>query len=413
MSSTGSTLESRAVAAPREHGPGSGTSSTTARGPWRRRLAWAVVVVVVVVVTWLITAQQASNSQALDPANPGPKGAQAVAEVLRHQGVDVTVVRSQRDYLDERIDSGTSVVVTRTNELSGTTAHTALEHARSADRVVLLRADDNVVHGMSLPVDAVRDTTYTTMTAGCDVAEVPQEGQISRGEVRYEPRSGAKATVCFPPSTTFSAGGSHSGYLVDLPSTADRPNVLLLGSGEVLQNDAVTDDDNAAVGLRSLGHSPRLVWYVADSTDIATGDASKPLPILPTWATPVLVLLATAVLALMVWRGRRLGRLVTEPLPVVVRAIETTESRGRLYRRAGDRGRALAVLRADTQRRLTTYLGLGPSTPVHEVAHAVADATGRPVDAVLAVLDGGPPTSDDALLQTADQLASLEEEVRQ
>ena len=62
---------------------------------------------------------------------------------------------------------------------------------------------------------------------------------------------------------------------------------------------------------------------------------------------------------------RRLGRLVREPLPVVVRAVETTERRGRLYRRAGDRARAAAVLRlapADRlARRLAVRRGAGPS----------------------------------------------------
>jgi hypothetical protein len=376
-------------------------------------LIWTAIVLAVIVLTWLITAQQTSSAQAYDPVNPGPKGTQAVAEVLRQQRVDLTVVRSQRAFLDQQIDSRTTVLVTHTDELSGRTAQTALEHARDAGRFVLLLADPTVVNGLRLPVDVDTDRTYTPMTASCRTADVRGKDRISQGQLRYTPRAGADATVCFPPSSSFAAGGTDSGYLVELPPTADRPRVVLLGSGAVLTNGSVTDADNAAVALRSLGHSPRLVWYVADNADIAAGEHGTPLPLLPSWVGPAVVLLASAVVALVFWRGRRLGRLVTEPLPVVVRAAETTESRGRLYRKAGDRGRAATVLRDATRRRLTAYLGLAPATPVQELAHALAQATGRQAGELLDLLAGPAPASDDALLQTADQLASLEEEVRE
>ena len=52
------------------------------------------------------------------------------------------------------------------------------------------------------------------------------------------------------------------------------------------------------------------------------------------------MLLGGAVLVLALVRGRRLGALVPADLPVVVRAVETTQSRAALYRRSADRGRA-------------------------------------------------------------------------
>ena len=67
------------------------------------------------------------------------------------------------------------------------------------------------------------------------------------------------------------------------------------------------------------------------------------------------------------WRARRLGPLATEPLPVVVRAVETTRSLGRLYRRSGDRGHAAESLRRAARSRLAERLRLGstarPPTP--------------------------------------------------
>ena len=121
------------------------------------------------------------------------------------------------------------------------------------------------------------------------------------------------------------------------------------------------------------------------------------------------MLLGVAVIALALARGRRLGRLVPEPLPVVVRAIETTESRGRLYRRAGDPARAAAVLRAGTAdrlaRRLAVHRGAGPAGLVP----AVSRATGRPAVEVADILFGPPPPDDAALIRLAQQLTDLEE----
>jgi hypothetical protein len=125
------------------------------------------------------------------------------------------------------------------------------------------------------------------------------------------------------------------------------------------------------------------------------------------------VALATsAVVFLCLWRGRRLGRLVIEPLPVVVRAVETTESRGRMYRKSGDRDRALAVLQLGTRRRLAAYLGLSPSSPVGSVAAAAAAVSGRNYQDVLDVLSSPAAHDDPSLLELANTLAALEKEVR-
>ena len=57
----------------------------------------------------------------LDPDNPDPDGAQAVARVLEDQGVDVTVVRSADALDDAEVDAGTTVVVTSTEQLGRST----------------------------------------------------------------------------------------------------------------------------------------------------------------------------------------------------------------------------------------------------------------------------------------------------
>jgi len=114
------------------------------------------------------------------------------------------------------------------------------------------------------------------------------------------------------------------------------------------------------------------------------------------------------------WRSRRLGALSTEPLPVVVRAVETTRSLGRLYRRSGDRDHAAESLRRAARARLTERLRLGSTTPADVLAREVARRTGRTEEEVVGVLGpaGVVPSSDRDLINLARQLTELDREVR-
>jgi hypothetical protein len=126
---------------------------------------------------------------------------------------------------------------------------------------------------------------------------------------------------------------------------------------------------------------------------------------------PALWLLAAAVLGVVLWRGRRLGPLVTEPLPVVVRAVEATQGRGRLYRRLRDRDHVAAVLRRASARRLAAHLGLPRGAAVDAVVAAVATATGRDAAGVRDVFVSRAVRGDDDLVGLAADLAALEREV--
>jgi hypothetical protein len=173
----------------------------------------------------------------------------------------------------------------------------------------------------------------------------------------------------------------------------------------------VDESDNAAVALRLLGQRDRLVWYVPDLRDVAAGDTGSLAAQLPRGLVPALWLLGAAVLATMLWRGRRLGPLVVEPLPVVVKAVESTQGRGRLYRRVRDRSHAAEILRDATARRLTARLRLPPGTEPGRLVAAAAEAAGADPEAVRDVLLARPVPDDRTLIRLAADLAALEREV--
>ncbi len=205
--------------------------------------------------------------------------------------------------------------------------------------------------------------------------------------------------------------------LVQLDATAALPETVVAGLGPAWTNANIADGSNAGPAVRALGSTPRLVWYQPGTADaLAPGiggvETTDDASVWPPWTGPAIALLLATVVLLALARGRRLGRLVREPLPVVVRAIETTESRGRLYRRAGDRARAAAVLRSGTLERLTRRLAVGRGAGPGAVVHAAALATGRAPGEVADILFGPAPPDDTALIHLAQQLTDLEERVR-
>lgn len=354
------------------------------------------LVVVLVVVLLGVRSLDSARTAVLDPENSRPDGARAVAQVLDDLGVDVTVARG-RAALDEALDpvdepTSTTVVVTSSNQLGPST----LDHLHSTARDHV----DRVVH--------VDPTAAVVAHLGGGTAPRPVAVTASLPAACAGPYAGLTLAV-----TRASVVGQHGCFETDHgPALAEaEAGAILFGAGQALQNGRITEGDNAAVALRLLGTSDRLVWYVPEVTDLdadeTTGD------VLPPWTGPVLWLLLVAGAALVVWRGRRLGRLAVEPLPVVVDAIETTAGRGRLLRRGKDRAHAAAVLRASAAQRLAEHLQVPPDD-LRTLVTATATRTGRTPDALTTLLspDARVPHDDAALVRLGQELTALTEEVR-
>ena len=378
--------------------------------PRRRLVVWVVVALVAAALAAVVTAGRTPNEVPLDPGNPGPDGLQALHEVLVDQGVQVRVVRGLPALVQEQAGPGTTVLVVGTALLDAESGARVLRHTREADRVLVLDPGVDTDDVLGLPV-RTRDRSSTQALVPDCADPTWREGDTVRGTdtlVEVTDRD-VGATVCLPPGAGFGAGGAVAGHAVTFPATAERARTSLLGIAPALTNEHVTEAANAATGLRLLGASPRLVWYVPSPADVGAGTPRSLVDVLPPATVPGTMLVLAAVATLALWRGRRLGRVVPEPLPVVVRSSETTTSRARLYRAAGDRRRALAALQVAAVRRLTTRLGLPPRTPLGEVAARVGEVTGRPVDEVRRLLSDPAADDDETLVRTARALRDLEE----
>lgn len=372
------------------------------------RVRWVFFVSLAVFVATLVVALSTGTGSGgeLDPDSYGEEGARAVAEILRDEGVEV--VRVTRSTEAARLaDGGTTLVVVQPHIL----AREQLDRIAATDApvIALVAPDQPVLDVLAPGVRAAGAPAPSARPPACDLEDARVAGDAFAGSAVYsvDPRAAGTGTaVCYPEEDQPDAGS----YVV-APGEAGR-EVRVLGQRRLLFNRYLADEGNAALSLRALGSQAKVVWYVPDPLEVSTAPGRPTLgDLIPRWVPLVAVQLALAVLVTLLWRGRRLGRLVPEPLPVVVRATETEEGRARLYRQARARGRAAATLRTAALRRLAGRLAVDAETTPTQVAALVAQATGRPAPEVHAVLLGSAPTDDRALVALADQLDALERQV--
>lgn len=375
---------------------------TLVRAPRRLRriLGWVLVSALVLVVAaagLLLTAPSPTQRGALDPERPGPGGMQALAQILRQQGVSVDVVRSRADAVS-RLDANTTLVMSDPYPLSDA-AVTKLTDA--AHDVVLISPSSRMLRMLQLGTYG-QASSPPSAGADCDVPAFAHVGTIAPGQL-FLPDPGV--TSCF--------GDATDGAAV-LIAEQDGARRAMVDGAALFTNEHLGENGNAALGLALLGARPHVIWYVpsyedSDRTDI---DVPKSLADLtPGWVTPVIVLgMITALLAA-VWRGRRFGPLVAETLPVTVRASETMLGRARLTAKAADAAHAADALRAGTISRLAARLGLPARADAAAVADAAADRIRVDRAGARALLAGPLPVSDAELVPYARRLAELENAV--
>jgi hypothetical protein len=189
--------------------------------------------------------------------------------------------------------------------------------------------------------------------------------------------------------------------------------ITVLGTGAPLTNARLASAGNAALAINLLP-SHRVVWLVPPVAVVAAPTAAGPrtfTSLLPVAVYLVTIQLLIAALLAAFWRARRLGQLVFEPLPVVVRAAETTEGHGHLYQSRHARGQAADALRAALRSRLEPALGLPPGADRDAIVAALAQRSAIEPTRISELVFGQPPATDQALLALASDLDNLEREV--
>lgn len=351
----------------------------------------AALVVGVALVALQVRASAPGQHGGLDPEGRNDSGALALAEILRDQGVEVAVMRSRAE-ARAAIDDDTTLVMANPYTLSDDGLTELID---PADHVVFLSTSSRLLSLLRIGEDAPGTSAETT--AGCALPEFAEVGLI-RPDRLFAPADGVDA--CF-------GGDDGSAVLVD--DRTDGRRVVVEGS-KLFSNAYLAENGNAALALALLGQSERVVWYVPtfEDSDIEGESVDTLGSLTPDWLTPVILVLLLSGVAAALWRGQRFGPLVTETLPVTVRASETMHGRARLTAKAADSAHAADALRDGARRRLARRLGLAANAEADEIADAAADRLRIPRGTLQALLAGALPTDDAALIELGRRLGELE-----
>ncbi|MEV7021709.1 DUF4350 domain-containing protein [Kitasatospora sp. NPDC093558] len=379
----------------------------TGRSMWQRS-RWYLAAVAFLLIGAVVIAglSQDRRYPPLDPRSYDKDGAHAVVALLEQRGVPTTLTSDPT----VRPTGDDTLVIPEPDLLDSRQLHAIA--AAGHKRLVLIAPGPAALSALAPGVRAGDErgapawATVRSTAPDCTLPEAERAGSADIGGLVYT--SGSRGTGCYQRNYGFP--------LVSTP-TPDG-DAIILGSAELLQNQLLAKDGNASLALGLLGNQPHLTWHLPDYGSPAaesTGHRSFTDLIPAGWHWATLQLAVAAALAAL-WRARRLGPVISENLPVVVRAAETTEGRARLYHRAKARGRAADALRRAAAHRLAPTLGvpLNAGAPDPEaLCAAVADRlTTRPAGDVRALLYGPEPTDDAALLRLADDLDALERQVR-
>jgi hypothetical protein len=381
------------------------TSSQSAVGPtvvqrWRSA-RWVLLALVVIVgvatLSTYLTAPRPGGQ--MDPESTSPDGAHALVTILRERGVDV-IAAGDIAAVEGAARPDALILVAQTIHLFDD------DQLR---RLAALPGDRLLVEPVSRTREALAPrirldgaTALSDTKPDCDLREATRAGEVEFG------LSDAYAAIGDVPLTR-----CYGGALVRY--TDDGREVTVVSASSFMTNSGLLKEGNAALAMNLAGSHPRVIWYAPQHSegDGKSGGAASFYDLIPVQVKLIVLQLCLVVGLVAVWKGRRLGPLVAERLPVVVRASETVEGRGRLYRSRRARDRAADALRTAALQRMTPRLGLGHDTAPTAVAQAVAERCGLHPQAVAHTLFGPPPANDPDLVLLAHELDNIERQVAQ
>ena len=381
------------------------TPHDTAVGPtvaqrWRTA-RWVLLALVVIVgvatLSTYLTAPRPGGP--MDPESTSPQGARALVTILREHGVDV-VAAGDIAAVENAARPDTLLLVAQTFYLFDDDLLRRLA-ALPGDRL-LVAPVSRTREELAPEIRIGGGTTFGDSKPDCDLREATRAGEVQFGlSDAYEAVGDVPLTRCY--------GGALARY------THDGREVTVVSTADFMTNSGLLKEGNAALAMNLAGSHPRVIWYAPQHSEGEgdSGGGAGIIDLIPDHVGWIVLQLCLAVVLVAVWKGRRIGPLVAEQLPVVVRASETVEGRGRLYRSRRARDRAAEALRTAALQRMTPRIGLGHDAQPPAVVTAVAERCGLSPQAVAHILFGPPPASDADLVNLAHELDNIERQVAQ
>jgi hypothetical protein len=391
------------VLAPSDQRPPAGPSlgARSPRHRWRTPLAIAAFGLLGGIAVALLAPSAAPAAGYLDPGSTQATGTHALADLLAARGTQVVRVTSAAA-ASTAVRQGASTIVVTSPALLTPEQLGQVANARAA--VMIIEPAGAALAALAPSLTPAGSAAIGPVDPRCSLPGALLAGNVDLGGLGLRLAPGTAGTACYP-----GAGGA---FLAQYGRGAGQ--VTVLSSGALLQNQHLAALGNAALALNLLSDRGRVAWLVPaiPSPGARAAGSGSLFSLIPSGTYLVAAELGVALLLAAAWRARRLGPLVAERLPVVVRAAETTEGHARLYQATRAREQAAQSLRRAVIGRLIPALGLPSETGADVIAVEIASRTRLSREQVQRLLFGPAPANDAQLVSLANDLDAMEREVR-
>lgn len=363
-----------------------GAATPLRRGRFGLLVVGAIVLVVAVIA--VIAPSGFDEGRYLDPASSEPGGTKALVLLLEGLGAQVEVVHelplddhdvalvledrlgdAELDSMDAWVSGGGTLVVADTfSPLNPYTASVNANPEEPADRNCAIAA-----------LAEVRSMSGTLEVLHADEGSVACFGDGAEGQVVIGP--------------------------------VGRGMVVALGGPEPFTNENIDEQDDAVLIAALLAPRPGTKVALVGAAQVGEGGETI-RDLLGDRVHQGLFQLAFGFLVYVLWRARRLGAPVSEPLPVEPAASELVRSMGRLLHQGETRDQVGRLLNDDMRRRLSRRLNLDPGLTDREVAVVAAARTGLAIERFEAVLVPSSLDTDRDLVALGVALEQIDREVR-
>lgn len=408
------------------------------RPPLRRRhllipLAAAAALIVFTIVAAFVESPSPGSDSFLSPRAVGGDGSSQLAKSLEEKDVTVDRFTDAGDSFFDAASSGDTTVFIPAPDYLNSSEISRLQEAAIAEntRVVFVDPSRDLLGSLGLSeAGAPRIAPKVVAPSeGCDLPEAEKAGDagmLRQAYAKTKSSGGFELDVdwkfCYDDGLAWTGSGSMS--------------FVVAGAADPFTDEYFGEAGNAELATGLLGQHRKVVWLdkhsltkeppPSQTLPTPDGDYTPPPdpsrdpieypnqgqtnPIydaMPAWMWAMLLGALVLGVLMALWKGRRLGPPVTEPLPVTVPAAETVHGRARLYRRAHAYTETLRALRAGALHRIRPVLGLSSQAGDAEVVEAVATRTGWPREHITATLYSTQPTNEDELYNATQAIDAL------
>lgn len=330
----------------------------------------------------------------MDPAATSPEGAHALVSLLRSRGVTVVVADSITQ-VERAAAPGTLLLVAQTRRIASDSLLSRIAYTSSD--LLLVQPTPRARAALAPGIRTNNVDTFDD-EPNCALREANQAGSVQFGSSDAYTAAGEVPVI-----------SCYHGKLVRYRD--GQRTVTVVGGTDFMTNGGLLQEGNAALAMNLTGARSRVIWYAPQHIEGARAPSATIFDLIPNHVIWIVWQLWLVVALVALWKSRRVGPLVAEDLPVVVRASETIEGRGRLYRSRRARDRAAQALRTATLQRLVPWLGIGSDAAATAVVAAISQRTGADSESVQRRLFGPPPATDTELIHLAQALDDIERQV--